>query len=137
MAQTTDLQPRVTRPLTAEVRACAGWVLGTIAQAYATDRPTTPVDLLDFPVRIGAAAYSLVGETPQGGTAEISRAARAAAGEIEDGITRGELALRLRRVATDLGCKWDDNEPMIPKELPRLPIPGPRRTPEDSTAVSR
>lgn len=131
MAQTTDLQPGATRPLTAEVSACAGWVLGTIAQAYATDHPTTPVDLLDLPVRIGAAAYSLVGETPQGGTGRIARAARAAVGDVEEGVTRGELSLRLRRAARELGCTWDDNGPIMPG------IPGPRRSPETVKAVIR
>jgi len=131
MAQTTDLQPSGPRPLTDEHRVCAGWVLGTIADTFTADRPTTPVDLLDFPVRVGATAYKLVGESCNGGTAAISRTARAAVGEVEEGVTRGELALRMRRAAEDLGCEWDDNGPVVPR------IPGPRRTPEGVKAVTR
>jgi hypothetical protein len=131
MPQTTDLQPRGTRPLTEEHRVCAGWVLGTIADTYGKERPTTPVDLLDFPVRVGAEAYRLVGESCHGGTAAVSRAAIFAVGEVEDGLTRGELALRLRRSAEELGCEWDDNGPVIPK------VPGPRRSTESLKAGLR
>ncbi|MXM66768.1 hypothetical protein GR925_25885 [Streptomyces sp. HUCO-GS316] len=133
MAQTTDLQPGVTRPLTEEQRVMAGWVLGTIADKYAAEDPTTPVDLLDFPIRVGATAYTLVGMSCRGGLANVARAARAEAGEVEDGLTRGELALRLRRAAERLGCEWDDNGPMIP----RIPIPGPRRSPENPQGVTQ
>lgn len=137
MAQPTDLHPGVTRPLTEEQRVCVGWVLGTIADKYAAEDPTTPVDLLDFPIRVGATAYALVGLSCRGRLKTIARAARDAAGDIEEGLTRGELSLRLRRTARELGCEWDDNGPAIPRELPRLPIPGPRRSQDAAQAVTQ
>lgn len=126
MNKTTDLPLPGGQSLTDEHRACAAWVLGTIADTYAAHNPGDPVDLLDFPVRVGATAYELVGQSCHGGAPAISRAARAEAGEVEEGLTRGELALRLRRAARDLGCTWDDNGPVVPR------IPGPRRPAEVS-----
>ncbi|MFM9590756.1 hypothetical protein ACKI16_29640 [Streptomyces scabiei] len=122
MAQkTTQTAPGRTQGLTDEHRACAAWVLGTIADTYAAESPAAPVDLLDFPVRVGATAYNLVGESCHGGAPAISRAARAEAGHVEEDLTRGELSLRLRRAARRLGCEWDDNGPVVPR------IPGPRK----------
>jgi len=126
MAQGTDLPRSGAQGLTEEHKACASWVLGTVADKYAAERPEAPVDLLDFPVRVGAAAYELVGESCHGGVSAVSRAALGAAGGVVEGITRGELSLRLRRIATWLGCEWDDNGPVIPR------IPGPRRPGENA-----
>jgi hypothetical protein len=120
----TDRAPARPQGLTDEHAKCAGWVLATIAKLYRTERSGASVDGLDFVVRVGAKSYELVGHSCRGGARAVSRSARAALGEISDGITRGELAERLDEAARSLGCEWGDDGPLVPS------IPGPRRTNE-------
>ncbi|MFJ5037993.1 hypothetical protein [Streptomyces parvulus] len=120
MAQSTDLRARADQGITNEHMACAAWVLASIAVKYRGEDAGGPVDTLDFTVRVGAKAYELVGQSCHGGAPAISRVARAMAGEIADGMTRGALAGRLDEAARELGCEWDGDVPRLPQ------IPGPR-----------
>ncbi|MER6367355.1 hypothetical protein ABT255_03065 [Streptomyces mirabilis] len=120
----TDRTPDRLQGLTDEHAKCAGWVLATIAKLYRTERSSAPVDGLDFAVRVGAKSYELVGHSCHGGARAVSRSARAALGEIPDGIARGELAERLDEAARSLGCEWGADGPLVPS------IPGPRRSGE-------
>lgn len=110
----------------------AGWVLATIAHRYRTERPEDLVDLLGFPIAVGATAYKLMGSSYQGGLPKVARLAHAAAPKATEGMTRGDLVGPLAEAAQSLGFAWNesDNEPVIP----RLPVPGPRRTPESKSA---
>ncbi|WP_328434535.1 hypothetical protein [Streptomyces sp. NBC_00425] len=122
MAQkSTDQCPPSLGGISKEHAACAAWVLGTIAVKYRDGRSGDPVDMLDFTVRMATAAYDLVGDDGSGDARGIARMARAAAGDVPDGVARGTLADQLEAAALRLGCEWGaDGEP-------KLPIPGPRK----------
>ncbi|MFD9903884.1 hypothetical protein [Streptomyces sp. NPDC059063] len=127
MSKRTDLRPEVSQGVTDEHKSAAGWVLASVAYLYRTEQPDAPVDILGYPVAIGAKAYEATGRSCHGGTGTIARLARDAAPAPRDGISRGAYALELADAARRLGFEWDDaNEPAIP----RLPVPGPRRTGE-------
>lgn len=117
-------------------------VLLAVADHFTNVNPTEVLDPGALVVTIGAEAYNASGRSLGGRTAELSRAALDAAPEATDGITRGEYALRLRRLPAPTGSEWteDDNQrviPLIPGPRP-APAPGPRpvipRQPEGSDA---
>lgn len=127
MANLTDLFPGRTVEH-AEITAAA--VLLAVADRFTQVRPTEPTDPQELLVTIGAEAYELCGRSLGGQTAELARAAQAAAPEVVDGITRGEYALRARKAAVEDSYEWteDDNKPVIPT------IPGQRREPARSAS---
>ncbi len=129
MAQkSTDLQSEMPQGVPDEFRIGAGWVLAAVAHRYRTENPERPVDLLGFPIAVGATASRLIGASHHGGMPKVARIAHRAAPAITEGMPRGEVAGLLVEAARSLGFEWseDDSEPAIPK----LPIPGPRRAPE-------
>lgn len=122
MANLTDLFPGQT---VEHAENAVADVLRAVADHFTEVRPTEPMDPQVLVVTIGAEAYKACGRSIGGRSAELARAAQAAAPEVVDGITRGEYALRARQAANAGGYEWteDDNKPVIPT------IPGQRREP--------
>lgn len=122
MANLTDLFPGRT---VEHAENAAADVLRAVADHFTEVRPTEPMDPQVLVVTIGAEAYKACGRSIGGRSAELARAAQAAAPEVVDGITRGEYALRARQAANAGGYEWteDDNKPVIPT------IPGQRKEP--------
>jgi hypothetical protein len=120
MANLTDLFPARADE---HAESTAADVLGAVADHFTEVRPTEPMDPQELLVTIGAEAYNACGRSLGGRSAELARAAQAAAPAVVDGITRGEYALQLRKAASAGGYEWteDDNRPVIPT------IPGQRR----------
>jgi len=116
-----------------DLKIGVGWVLAALSFKYRAERPSEELDELAFPVGVGAKAYELMGRSSRGGAPLVARLALTAAPVFVPGVTRGEFAAELRRAALGCGFEWsdDDNEPVIP----RLPVPGPRRSVEQSTTV--
>ena len=113
MANLTDLFPGRT---VEHAENAAADVLRAVADHFTEVRPTEPMDPQVLVVTIGAEAYKACGRSIGGRSAELARAAQAAAPEVVDGITRGEYALRARQAANAGGYEWteDDNKPVIP-----------------------
>lgn len=131
MAQkSTDLQSDALQGVADDLKLGAGWVLAALSYKYRTERPAEELDELAFPVGAGAKAYELMGRSSQGGSPLVARCALTAAPLFVPGVTRGGFSVVLAVAARSLGFEWDDDdEPMIP----RLPVPGPRRSPEKGT----
>jgi hypothetical protein len=131
MAQSTDRRPAVGRGVTDEHRSKAAEALALTAGRLASDRPTEPVDDIEFAALLGAKVYDVGGRSGSGGGVWISRLALEQAGDVPAGVTREVFAVQVAQAAQALGYDWsaDDNRRVIPT------IPGPRR--EQRAGVSR
>jgi hypothetical protein len=128
MAQSTDRVLGLARDVTGEHASKAALVLATVAKALREGAADEAVDPTKFVVAVGVHAYDQAGRSCHGGGQNVSRYALRAVGDVAEGTTRGELAVRVAEAATALGFDWsdDDNAPAIPK----LPVPGPRESDE-------
>ncbi|MGC0418353.1 hypothetical protein [Embleya sp. AB8] len=102
-------------------------VLGAVAHHLTVSRPDGKLGPDALAVVVSSKAYEICG--PRSGASLLADAAMKAAPVGDFGITRGEYALRVRRVIADAGYEWsdEDNEPVIPKiPAPRSPKGGGR-----------
>nr|WTB35077.1 hypothetical protein OG781_41525 [Streptomyces sp. NBC_00830] len=76
----------------------AGLVLLAIADHLTTTDPTGVLEQHSLLICVGAEAYKLADRSVIGGADELASAALALAPEPTGGLTRGEFALRLRRL---------------------------------------
>ncbi|WP_019548582.1 hypothetical protein [Streptomyces sulphureus] len=128
MGHSTDLKPaeRASADSPDFVETVAR-VLVNVAEHFTTTRPTEPLDQNALLVSIGAESYKVCGRSIGSQAAHISRATLSVAPAVEQAITRGEYALRLRKTVglpPEIAQASDDNERVIPR------IPGPRREPQ-------
>ncbi|MFF4900506.1 hypothetical protein [Streptomyces sp. NPDC001068] len=143
MAQTTDRPLGMARDVTGEHASKAALVLAETARTLATENPQGLVASLEFTVLVGARAYDQVGRSCHGGGSNVSRMALTAVaertglgrGDVPDGATREVFAVEVAQAARALGYDWTGiqaewGEDADERAIPRLPVPGPRRTEE-------
>lgn len=100
-------------------------ILAAVAQHFTEVNPTADLGQHSLLVSFGAEAYRFTDGKPGRNADGMAAAAYSAAPRFSPPVTRGEYALILRRVLTDAGVEWteDDNQPAIPR------VPGPRTEP--------
>lgn len=114
MPKSTDLK-------SCDVEQVVVRVLDAVAGHFTEVHPTEPMDAGALAVTIAVEAYNATGRSI-GNTTGLAAAVTAVVPELDGDITRGEYALRVRRVAADSGQGRgaDDNDRVVPR------IPGQR-----------
>lgn len=108
-------------------REGAGRVLLAVAGHFTETSPTKALEPQALVVAFTAEAYKLTDRSINGGSQALARAALAVAPEPNEGVTRGEYALILRRVPAAIAAEWGDdaNERVIPIIPGQRPAPAP------------
>lgn len=124
MPQTTDLKLGSGAP-TGALSEETALILVAVADHFTEVDPAADLEQHSLLISFGAEAYRLTDGKPGRNADGMAAAAFSAAPQFAPPVTRGEYALIVRRVLTDAGVSWteDDNERVIPR------IPGPRPAP--------
>ncbi|MEU1853948.1 hypothetical protein ABZ499_32995 [Streptomyces sp. NPDC019990] len=114
MAKGTDLRASGEQGITEDHRSKAAEALALVADHLATIDPANAIDEMGVAVLVGAKVYDVGGRSGSGGGVRVSRIALTALGDVPEGVTRREFAVRAAEAAQALGhdgSKLGDRRP--------------------------